>query len=295
MPESASPKREAGGDAAGPGLPLDRPGLTCAARACGRGWGMARPDLTARPGAAAHDATDRRVLPAVPRALAVIAGDPGPRSDRCRQPYLLKLIIDKAVPNGCRLLYLYVRADDRAADRLGPYRRRPDLPQQPRRPAGHARPAHCAVQRTCRGCRCASSPRPAPARSSAGSATTWTACRGRHQHRHVARLERRHRGHHGRRHAHHRLAADAPLARHAAVLRLHHYRVGKVRREISSQTQRSLADVSAIAEETLSVSRRAADQDLRPAGARDRHDSRARRSASPTCRCGSRWSAAGSS
>ncbi len=48
------------------------------------------------------------------------------------------------------------------------------------------------------------------------------------------------------------------------------YRVGKVRRQIATLTQQSLAEVSAITEESLSVSGILLQQDVRPAGGLDR-------------------------
>ena len=48
------------------------------------------------------------------------------------------------------------------------------------------------------------------------------------------------------------------------------YRVGRVRREVSTETQKSLAEMTATTEETLSVSRHPPVQDVRPAGQRDR-------------------------
>ena len=45
-------------------------------------------------------------------------------------PYLLKLLIDVAIPQrDLGLLTLYVRLDDHPPDRLGPDRRRPVLPE----------------------------------------------------------------------------------------------------------------------------------------------------------------------
>ena len=70
-------------------------------------------------------------------------------------------------------------------------------------------------------------------------------------------------------------------------------RVGNERRKIAKTTQETLADISSLVQESLSVSRDPAREDD---GARRRSSptaSRATRCASPTSRCGSGWPAAG--
>ncbi len=66
------------------------------------------------------------------------------------------------------------------------------------------------------------------------------------------------------------------------------YRVGKVRRVVSGATQRSLAEVSAITEESLSVSGHAAVEDVRAAAGQHREASPRSRGGWATCRSGSR-------
>ncbi len=51
------------------------------------------------------------------------------------------------------------------------------------------------------------------------------------------------------------------------------FRVGKVRREVSGETQKSLAEMTALTEETLQRQRHPAVEDLRPAGRVDRRAS----------------------
>ena len=72
---------------------------------------------------------------------------------------------------------------------------------------------------------------------------------------------------HDRRDAADRLAADAALARASLPFFMYlTYRVGKVRREVSGETQKRLAEMTAVTEETLSRLGHAAGQDVRGAG-----------------------------
>ena len=73
------------------------------------------------------------------------------------------------------------------------------------------------------------------------------------------------------------------------------YRVGKVRREVSGETQKRLAEMTAVTEETLSVSRDPAGQDVRRPGAIRSSGSATSTASSRGCRSARRWSAGGSS
>ena len=70
-------------------------------------------------------------------------------------------------------------------------------------------------------------------------------------------------------------------------------RVGNERRRIATTTQETLADISSLVQESLSVSRDPARQDDGPRRTSSPTGSRPSRSASPTSRCGSGWPAAG--
>ena len=73
------------------------------------------------------------------------------------------------------------------------------------------------------------------------------------------------------------------------------YRVGKVRREVSGETQKSLAEMTAADRGDAVGLGDAAVEDVRPAGQRDRAASAGSTGRSPACRSARRWSGAGSS
>ena len=134
-------------------------------------------------------------------------------------PYLLKLLIDEAIPQrDLRLLTLYVGLMIVLPIITRPHRRRPVLPQQPHRPARHAGPAQRAVR--------------APAADAAALLHRDAHGRdpeppgqrrrrrpvGRHRHGQFRDVQPGHRRQHDRRDVADRLAADRPVARAAAVL-----------------------------------------------------------------------------
>ena len=73
------------------------------------------------------------------------------------------------------------------------------------------------------------------------------------------------------------------------------YRVGKVRREVSTETQKSLAEMSATTEETLSVSGMLLSKTFGQQDELDHEVPRRSTRTSPPCRSARRWSGAGSS
>ena len=153
-------------------------------------------------------------------------------------------------------LNLYVGLMIVAAHHQRPHRGRPDVPQQRGRPARHAGPAQRALRAPPAACRCASSPRRARARSRAAWPTTWAASRASSPTPParssatssstvttlVAMVLAR-------------LAPDAPVAGHAALLPVADLPRGQGARGASAaRPRRAWPDVSAITEETLSVS-----------------------------------------
>ena len=142
-----------------------------------------------------------------------------------------------------------------AADRRGPDRRRPELPQQRHRPERHAGPADGALRATSSGCRCGSSPRRGPARSRAASRTT-SAASSRSSPIRRRRITPTSRSPSARSIAMFIIdwRLTAALARAPAVLHVPDVprRQGPPRGR--GETQKSLAEMSAATEETLRVS-----------------------------------------
>ena len=73
------------------------------------------------------------------------------------------------------------------------------------------------------------------------------------------------------------------------------YRVGKVRREVSTETQKSLAELTATTEETLSVSGILLSKTFGQQANVDRQVPGPQQARSPRSRSARRWSGAGSS
>ena len=138
-------------------------------------------------------------------------------------PYLLKLIIDEAIPNRDLPPSLSLcGAHDRPADRLRADRRRPDLSQHPHRPARDARPAQRALRPSAAHAAALLHLDPngrdsSPAQLRCG----WCPAR-RHRHRDRHRQQPRDVALDRRRHVLDLLAVDADLARPAADLSRRH-------------------------------------------------------------------------
>ncbi len=171
-------------------------------------------------------------------------------------PFLLRAVLDTAIPdaNTGLLVALVVGMIAIAVANRGP-RRRPDAALQHGRPAGHARPADRRSTATFSASRSPSSPAPAPARSSRGSRTTSAGVQSVVTSTATSIVSN----------------VTTVLAAGVAMFLLDWRlalfalgllpffvwltrRVGAERRRITAERQGQLADISALIEESLSVS-----------------------------------------
>ena len=188
-----------------------------------------------------------------------------------------------------RLLTVARRGDDRDPDRHRRDRRLPDAALEPGRPGGHARPAHVGLPAPAAALARVLHPHAHGRRAEPDRERHRRDRHRRHLDRDLGALERDHRA--SRRSSRWSCSTGASRSSPSCCCRCSCWltkRVGDQRKKVTAERQVSLADVSSIVQESLSVSRDPARQDDGPLRATSPSASRASRAASPSLEVRSR-------